>query len=78
MGFEIVAVGRLGVDLYPLQTGLSLQDVDSFGKFLGGTAGNVAVAAALHGRRVALISRTGDDAFGQYLVGELERLGVDP
>lgn len=78
MGFAVIAVGRLGVDLYPLQTGLSLQDVDSFGKFLGGTAGNVAVAAALHGRRVALISRTGDDAFGQYLVGELERLGVDP
>ncbi|MFP3882504.1 MAG: 5-dehydro-2-deoxygluconokinase [Actinomycetota bacterium] len=78
MSYEVIAMGRLGVDLYPLQTGLSLQDVDSFGKFLGGTAGNVAVAAALHGRRVALISRTGDDAFGQYLVRELERLGVDP
>lgn len=78
MSYEVIAIGRLGVDLYPLQTGLSLQDVDTFGKFLGGTAGNVAVAAALHGRRVALISRTGDDALGQYLVGELERLGVDP
>lgn len=77
MGFEVIAIGRLGVDLYPLQTGVGLEDVTSFGKFLGGTAGNVAVAAALHGRRTALISRTGDDAFGRYLVKELERLGVD-
>lgn len=77
MGFEVIAIGRLGVDLYPLQTEVGLEDVTSFGKFLGGTAGNVAVASALHGRSTALISRTGDDAFGRYLVGELERLGVD-
>lgn len=77
MGFEVIAIGRLGVDLYPLQTGVGLEGVESFGKFLGGTAGNVAVAAALHGHRVALISRTGDDSFGRYLVHELERLGVD-
>jgi 5-dehydro-2-deoxygluconokinase len=77
MGFEVIAIGRLGVDLYPLQAGVGLEDVTSFGKFLGGTAGNVAVAAALHGRSTALISRTGDDAFGRYLVKELERLGVD-
>lgn len=77
MSFEVIAMGRLGVDLYPLQSGVGLEHVESFGKFLGGTAGNVAVAAALHRHRVALISRTGDDAFGRYLVHELERLGVD-
>lgn len=78
MGFEVIVVGRLGVDLYPLQTGVGLEDVKSFGKFLGGTAGNVAVATALHGHDVALVSRTGDDAFGRFLVNELTRLGVDP
>jgi 5-dehydro-2-deoxygluconokinase len=77
MGYDVIAVGRLGVDLYPLQTRLGLEDVSSFGKFLGGTAANVAVAAARYGNRVALVSRTGDDAFGRYLFAELERLGVD-
>lgn len=77
MSFDVIAIGRLGVDLYPLQSGVGLEDVESFGKFLGGTAGNLVVAAALHGRRTALISRTGDDAFGRFLVSELERLGVD-
>jgi 5-dehydro-2-deoxygluconokinase len=50
--------------------------VTSFGRFLGGSAANVAVAAARHGRRVALISRTGADEFGRFLREELERLGV--
>ena len=36
----------------------------------------MAVAAARHGRRTALISRTGADDFGRFLREELERLGV--
>jgi 5-dehydro-2-deoxygluconokinase len=74
---EIIAFGRLGVDLYPLQSGVGLEDVTSFGKYLGGSAANVSVAAARHGRRVALVSRVGDDPFGRYLHRELDRLGVD-
>jgi 5-dehydro-2-deoxygluconokinase len=77
MGYDVIAVGRLGVDLYPLQTRRGLEEVSSFGKFLGGTAANLAVAAARYGHDVALVSRTGDDAFGRYLFAELERLGVD-
>lgn len=76
--FDLLALGRLGVDLYPLQDGVGLEQVETFGKFLGGTAANVTVAAARHGRRPALVSGVGDDPFGRYLVAELERLGVDP
>jgi len=77
MGYDVIAMGRLGVDLYPLQTRVGLEEVSSFGKFLGGTAANVAVATARYGHDVALVSRTGDDAFGRYLMSELGRLGVD-
>lgn len=75
---EVLAFGRLGVDVYPLQDGVGLEDVETFGKFLGGSAANVTVAAARHGRNAALISRVGDDPFGRYLLRELDRLGVDP
>jgi 5-dehydro-2-deoxygluconokinase len=37
----------------------------------------VAVAAARHGRRTGLITRTGDDAFGRYLHRELRKFNVD-
>jgi len=76
-GFDVVTMGRVGVDLYPLQTGVGLEDVTSFGKFLGGSATNVAVAAARHGRRTAVITRVGDDPFGRYVRRTLGELGVD-
>jgi 5-dehydro-2-deoxygluconokinase len=75
--FDVVAVGRLGVDLYPEQIGVPLAAVRTFAKSLGGTAANVAVAAARHGRRVALVSGTGADPFGEYLHQELRGYGVD-
>ncbi|ANW65883.1 5-dehydro-2-deoxygluconokinase [Mycobacterium sp. djl-10] len=75
--FDVLAIGRSGVDVYPLQVGVGLEDVESFGKFLGGSAANVTVAAARLGNRAALISGAGDDPFGTYVRAELDRLGVD-
>jgi 5-dehydro-2-deoxygluconokinase len=77
-GFDLVAMGRTGVDIYPLDHGVGLEDVKTFEKFLGGSATNVAVAAARYGRRSALVTRTGNDPFGRYVRLEAERLGVDP
>ena len=56
---EVLTMGRVGVDIYPLQIGVGLEDVETFGKYLGGSATNVAVAAARYGRRSAVITRTG-------------------
>lgn len=75
---EVLAVGRCGVDLYPMQPGVHLEDVTTFGKFLGGSATNVAVACARYGRNVAVLTGVGDDPFGRFIVSELSRLGVDP
>lgn len=74
---DVLTIGRVGVDIYPLQTGVGLEDVDTFGKFLGGSATNVAVAAARLGRRAAVITRTGDDPFGRFVRQALRDLGVD-
>lgn len=75
--YDVIAMGRVGVDIYPLQHGVGLEEVRTFEKFLGGSATNVTVAAARHQRRVAVITRTGEDAFGRYVNQELRRLGVD-
>jgi 5-dehydro-2-deoxygluconokinase len=75
--FDVLTMGRIGVDIYPLQVGVSLRAVETFGKYLGGSATNVAVAAARYGRRSAVITRTGQDPFGEYLHDALRRFGVD-
>ena len=73
---EVVTMGRISVDLYPEQIGVSLADVRTFNKSLGGSASNVAVGAARLGRRSAVITRVGTDGFGDYLRKALEGFGV--
>ena len=73
---DVLTIGRSGVDIYPLQTGVGLEDVTTFGKYLGGSPANVAVAAARLGHRSAIVTGVGDDPFGRYVRRELARLGV--
>jgi 5-dehydro-2-deoxygluconokinase len=75
--FEVITMGRIGVDLYPTAVGVHLEDVESFSRTLGGSPTNVAVAAARHGRRTAVVTRTGEDPFGEYLHRALRSFGVD-
>src|ERR1700743_485812 len=74
---DVLTIGRVGVDLYPLQDGVGLEDVTTFGKYLGGSATNVAVAAARHGMATAVITRTGADPFGAFVRREIAGFGVD-
>jgi 5-dehydro-2-deoxygluconokinase len=74
---EVLTVGRVGVDLYPEQPG-PIADVETFAKSVGGTATNVAVAAARLGRRAAVLTKVGDDALGDYVRQALgDRFRVD-
>ena len=74
---EVLTMGRVGVDIYPLQTGVGLDEVETFGRYLGGSPTNVAVAAARYGHRAAVITRTGDDPFGRFIHRALRGYGVD-
>jgi 5-dehydro-2-deoxygluconokinase len=75
--FDLIAMGRVGVDLYPEQTGVSLAHVKTFAKSLGGSPTNVAVAAARLGARAAVVTKVGDDPFGEYVREALTGFGVD-
>ncbi len=33
--YDVLTIGRVGVDLYPLQAGVALEHVTTFGRFLG-------------------------------------------
>ena len=77
VSLDVLTMGRISVDVYPLQVGVSLREVESFGKYLGGSSTNVAVAAARYGHRVATITRTGADPFGEFLHDALQGFGVD-
>src|SRR6267143_2008972 len=73
---EVITMGRVGVDLYPEEIGATLAEVRTFAKSLGGSATNVAVAAARLGRRAAVITKVGKDGFGDYVRRALTEFGV--
>jgi len=75
---EALTVGRVGVDLYPEQSGVPLSKVSTFAKSLGGTATNVAVGAARLGHATAVLTKVGPDDFGSYVRDALAGFGVDP
>lgn len=64
---ELLAIGRVSVDLYAEQINEPMRNVTSFKKSIGGTSTNVAVAAARLGVRAALGTRVGEDQFGDYV-----------
>jgi 5-dehydro-2-deoxygluconokinase len=74
---DVICMGRVAVDLYAEQIGASLEDAQTFRKYLGGCAGNIAVGSARAGLRSAMFSCIGSDAMGQFLKQELQRESVD-
>lgn len=74
---ELLAIGRVSVDMYPEQIDRPLADVSTFRSAIGGTATNVAVAAARLGHRSALVTKVGNDSFGTFVRAALDRFGVD-
>lgn len=75
--YELLTMGRISVDVYPNDIGVGLEDVNTFGKFLGGSPSNVAVAAAKYGHKTSVITSVGNDPFGVFLRRELNRYGSD-
>jgi 5-dehydro-2-deoxygluconokinase len=74
---QVLTVGRVGVDLYPQQSGVPLAAVTTFARSLGGTATNVAVAAVRLGHRSAILTKVGTDGFGTFVREALAGFGVD-
>ncbi|MEK9602016.1 MAG: 5-dehydro-2-deoxygluconokinase [Pontimonas sp.] len=76
MSCEVVSVGRISVDLYAQEPHAGFDQQQSFRKSVGGSPTNVAVAAARLGHNVALVTKVGDDDFGNYIRHRLEGWGV--
>lgn len=74
---DVICLGRSSVDLYGDQTGLPLEDMGSFSKYVGGCATNIAVGASRLGLRSALITRVGDEQMGRFIRQTLVDEGVD-
>src|SRR5919199_207161 len=74
---DLICMGRTDVDLYAEQEGARLEDVQSFRKYIGGSATNIAVGTARLGVKSAMLTRVGDEHMGRYVRQTLAEAGVD-
>ena len=72
-----LCLGEAIVDLVCERPVTEPAEADAFRPHFGGAAGNVAYTAAAIGADVALAGGAGDDPWGRWLRGRLERVGVD-
>ena len=74
---DLVCIGRTCVDLYAEQEGAKLEDVQSFRKYVGGSAANIALNTARLGVRSAMLTRVGEEQMGRFVRRTLADTGVD-
>lgn len=73
---NLLSIGEILIDFIPQQKGMALKDVMSFERVPGGAPANVAVAVAKFGGNASLITKLGEDAFGDFLLEQLIKSGV--
>lgn len=71
----IVSIGEVLIDFIATEEG-NLKDVKSFEKHPGGAPANVAVGLSRLGVESGLVSKVGDDPFGEFLLERLRDEGV--
>ncbi len=74
---DLICIGRTCVDLYAEQEGARLEDVQSFRKYVGGSATNIAFGTARLGVKSAMLTRVGEEQMGRYVRKTLADGGVD-
>jgi 5-dehydro-2-deoxygluconokinase len=77
VALDLITVGRVSVDLYATELGVSFLEPQTFAKSIGGSPTNVAVAAAQYGLAAAVVTKVGSDQLGEYVRTRLAEFGVD-
>ena len=76
MNLDVVTFGEAMLMLIADRPG-PLEDAESFAKRTAGAETNVAIGLSRLGLRVGWVSRLGADSMGRYLLGAMQREGVD-
>ena len=77
----VVVVGSLHYDIFLNTTHQPSKGETIFGKYwfpkFGGKGGNQAIASSLFGSDTKIVSAIGDDNFGEYILGKIDKTNVN-
>lgn len=73
---RFLVIGRAGIDFFT-DPGVAVEEAETMGVGLGGSAANIAAGIVKLGGKAALLTCVSDDSVGRYCLGQLDRYGVD-
>ena len=73
---DIISFGELLIDLITKKEEVRLSEAEQFSRYFGGSAANVAVNSQRLGAKTRLLTRIGNDEFGDFLLSILKRENV--
>lgn len=74
---DIIPLGRIAIDLNPVDYFKTLAQSETFKKYLGGSPANIAVGMARLGCKVGFIGKISDDRFGDFVEDFFKSEGID-
>ncbi|HEX6387339.1 MAG TPA: 5-dehydro-2-deoxygluconokinase, partial [Anaerolineae bacterium] len=75
--FDVITMGRSGLDLYANDIGAPFVEIKSFAAYVGGSPTNIAVGARRLGLQTALLTAVGEDLVGDFILNFLNKEGVE-
>ncbi len=75
-GYDVIALGRVSMDLYSRQVGAGFAEVESFDAMIGGSPSNISIGTARLGARAAILTAVGPDEIGAFVLANFAREGV--
>lgn len=75
--YDLILLGRIAVDLNPVDYYCPLNESTTFKRYLGGSPANIAVGLARLGKKCGFFARVSDDQLGTFVTDFFEKEGID-
>lgn len=75
--FDLILIGRIAIDLNPVDYYKPLSESTTFKKYVGGSPANIAVGMSRLGDKIGFIGKVSDDQFGDYVTNFFIKEGID-
>ncbi|MDO4270378.1 MAG: 5-dehydro-2-deoxygluconokinase [Eubacteriales bacterium] len=75
--FDVIALGRVGVDMYANDLNCPMEEIKSFSKYIGGSPANIAMGTAKLGLKTGFIGKIAPDSFGRYIIQHFQQQDID-
>ncbi|TDL74073.1 5-dehydro-2-deoxygluconokinase [Rhodococcus qingshengii] len=75
--FDLIAIGRLCVDLNANEIHRPMEETLTFTKYVGGSPANIAIGSARLGQKTGFIGKVSNDQMGRFITDYLEKNAID-